>query len=465
MKATLRILSALMLCALAPMVITGCKPADDTTTTSTNADDGIEWNLPEAALDTSPASVEKATKIVAAVDGWIAYFNAHAGFAKPADFADKTFNFTLKVLTQKEEMNGEAKDLFDYSWAKNQVTLAKLADQVGVPAFKEKEGFVMVSIGSSSTQGYYVYNGKAKGFGYLFGTGALGDKAKEGEKDAAIDDLDVMMKGLKALGRPVVFTNSVSFAEYPGYVPPTKGSAEERNEFVPMRVPYDGGQKFDETYPKGRDKVGDKPNTASMMANIIAEKVTALGMKDVFILKASKLSKLANKWTRSFIRELPGFKNRFAWMGDLGGGGYSIKLVANNDFVDEEDNLIWKDAPDKAAKTDEYDQEPVLTALDTDIDNFKDQYENDGNAYGKMLGQLYAAITKSLEDNKAKPGFKDQPSYEIWMGQTGKVRALYYKSKAIIEEAARKAGATSFFFNPMKNEKFAANRNISLLAA
>lgn len=388
----------------------------------------------EPPVDT--AEVAHARKVVAALDAWIADFNK--GIPLTGAAAGKILKVNLEFLPHAEEARLESADFFDdKNWAANSAALVKLADAVNEPLFKEKEKFLAMSVGSSSTQGYYMENGVAKGFGYLFGTTPITDAEQLKEKEKRINK---MVDDIVKLGRPVVFIGSLGFAYEEGYVPPQKDTPEAAAEFHPN--PMDGSKKF------VSDKAGD-------LANLLVAKFKEKQFKKAYVLKAGKATKLQNKWTRTLVKESAAFANgKRGFVGDIGGNGFSVKFVNElGVFVDAE-NLVKM-----AGKSDDFlDQESVVKAYSTEPEKTGIHQTLTG-----IKKTIFEGIQYWMDQATNKAQFDAATEFPAEFRQTGMLRELYFKMKEIIKSAG--TTAKLFVLPSAQTEQFAANDKVEELLA
>lgn len=449
MKVSLRLWS-LFLGAVLTVGLIGCgdKPQQQTKIVPTDGsyvDSPWEVNDEIAAANFEPTAeqIKEAKEIVAYFDAWVKIFNTSFKLPRFMKDAGQDIIFKLRFLTQKEELEAESRDVFEYSWAGddgNEEKLKRIATITGEQGFEKKDGFVIASIGSSSTQGYYMDGEEAKGFGYDFGTSFFNTKGSLEDKNAAIEGIKEMVAKLKSIGRPVIFVNSINYATYDGYV--AKPNVDD--EFNPIDIKKDlpGKVPF-------LEKEDGKENTASMAANaLVAELKTQGFAPNAYILKSAKKTKIQNKWTRTFVMELNDFLNRMGIIGDIGGGGESGKAVDNKRYFDDTKNIIYLTKEDASDKIDEYkDQKEVIAQIKKEIaasfvaDPKTGKFPKIDVLKNARLNSLrrnfYAGVRNWAEENQDNPEFQKQKTFSVVVGQTGMMRALYFRSKAILKKAGQ----------------------------
>lgn len=449
MKATIRVFSALMLCALAPMVITGCNRAGDDTSSTGSGTGSTDSTAAVSELDL-------ANKTVAALDHWMSVLGEPMSIKKD----NNTINAKVQAafLSIDDEAASEGDDFFFGSWEDfnvggktvngNRVRLENSLAKTDA-AFKDKTKFTVASVGSSSTQIYHVKaDGALEYFGFYAGTTPSADR------DALIKD---MTDKIIAIGKPVVFINSIAFAR------PEDGATGDE-----WSTKLDDKAKF---HVKKKDSEDD--DTAGIVANMLVTNLKGFDKGAYLWKKTDKADKLINKWTMGMAKNDTLFKDDdIGFIVDFGGGGLSTKAVIKNNF---DDTVSWsKEKPkDQKDKSEDYTQAPVVAEYKKGPDA---AYVND------VLKGQREKIQNGLQRWADDVGNKDaldklQKDFPVVIFQTGQLRELYFKSKAIIkaaEEAAAKkkeeekkgdgSSESAFFFTPMKNELF-ANRNSSKLAA
>lgn len=328
----------------------------------------------------------------------------------------RSLTVDLAFLPHSKEALYEAKDFFNNSWRQNQAKLEKLSKETKVAGFANQEGFIAVSIGSSSTQCYYMENGQVKTLQYLFGTNPSATKAVLIEK---------MTQDLKALKRPVVFFNSISFAEPVQNAGParTTDSISLKNSLFKTTKLNKDGTILDDS--------------AGITANQIAQKLAALNVEDAFIFKPLDGSKFVNKWTNALALESANIpKKGIGLIGDIGGGGMSGKLFLDGKFYDKP-NLVLAYLGEGSKGDEYYDQADIV----------KHYTDGKGGVHKTLIqnmDKLLASVKDFIVSGRLKDAsktpqevlewieknqnvIKNQKNFYFLIRQTGQLRELYEK--------------------------------------
>lgn len=289
-------------------------------------------------------------------------------------FLQPNFSF----LKNEDEALYEAEDFFIYHWDKiNAGKIMKLNDSYlhfpyyDFDGFNEgettkKSSFIVVSIGSSSTQSYYVEDG-GKIVTSFYETGTNNFKESIFNK---------MMTDIYDSDREVLFINSIGF----GIV--------DDIEFLNLK-----GLVAEEDL---------KMDTAGKMIIKIKEWMSYDEEKHNYVVVNSNFKpKFKNKWTNALAMEYK--SDGISFFCDYGGGKISISVMRNG-IVEEESLANFK-----------YDQDPVI-----------EYYQSGGSDIPETLLNnslnIYAEIIKYIAKNK----LEQQYTFNVLIRQTGKLREFYF---------------------------------------
>lgn len=377
--------------------------------------DAIVASLDQGAAPKEPKTpVSIAQKIIDALKLYLDRYNKT--IAIQSGGGGRSLMIDLAFFPHSQEAFYEAKDFFKNAWKQNQAKLIKLAEQTKVPGFAEQESFLAVSIGSSSTQCYYMANGEIKTMQYLFGSNP------SATKDALMDK---MVSDIKALNRPVVFFNSISFAELVGQPEPRTIDAIDLAAAIFRGTKLEDGQV--------------KDDSAGNTANMLAQKLAKLNVKNAFLFKPLDGSKFINKWTNALALEstkIP--KKGIAIVGDIGGGGFSGKLVLDGKFYDKP-NLVLANLGEGTKADEYYDQAEIVKHY---VDGKSGIHKTLIQNMDKMIASVMTFIVNAkLNDVSKTPKevldwieknqdvIKNQKNIYFLIRQTGQLRELEEKSR------------------------------------
>lgn len=327
-----------------------------------------------------------------------------------------------KFLSQQDEVDGEAKAVFDTNKAKTQDILTKLqAAAVTTDAafpgadFSVLENNALISVGSSSTQAYYIDtadNNTVKGLMYSVGTTTADNKDK---LNAMVDD--VIEKSKK---NNLIFFNSISYAVLKDKMYSALTGTNMVASFAIEK--------------KKKDKSGMEPDTAGIAANIVRDHLASKSGINALIYSQgttedpastetpkAKFAKFSNKWTEYVMskEDLPA--DAQAMVFDWGGSSFSGYTVGQDKKV--AGVKLFKDEVEKT-KEDEWNQKPVV-----------EHYKLGGSDIPAELMRIRSvqigwAMKWAQDPNLNKTGVK---KIIMFVFQTGQLRQLYFDVKNGIE--------------------------------
>lgn len=318
----------------------------------------------------------------------------------------KFLQVDFDFLEPKMEAKLEGEDLFIHNWKKNQRTMEKLAKTTGIADFAHKEGFIAVSIGSSSTQAYHFQNGRVETFNWFLGTdnfGAGDSFAARFQLQYMLHELGTAKKAGTGVSKPIVFMNSIAFADVIG-VNLTGFDAISLASF---------GEK-----PKFGSNNKKNAGTNVLANGIVEFLQNNWNINHAFLLKTkNKADKILNKWTNALVQRLFAPKE-FGFVGDMGGSGYSLKFVEYLAFEDTYDYIKkYNDGNDS-----------YLTPQDDIVSHFETNPLANNAALDEAIERLINTAINGLEIefySSNNPDLKSQKVFKLVIRQSGKLRKLF----------------------------------------
>ncbi len=342
----------------------------------------------------------------AILEGLQNHVNKHHGLRVPltGDLDGKALLLDFDFLEPEMEATLEGEDLFIHNWKKNQNTMARVAKETGIEDFANREGFTAVSIGSSSSQAYHFDGKDVKTFQWFLGTDDFGKSGSLGSK-LQLASLLAALSNIKSANndysKPIVFMNSIAFAS-------------------PVGVTLTGFDLINLSSGPNVTFLNPKDEGTNILANDLVELLTRnWKIYHAFLLKTkNKSDKILNKWTNSLVQRLFA-PNELGFVGDMGGSGFSLKLVENRAFDDAIDYISkFNDKNDK-----------YLTKQDEIVKHFEnDSIVSEPNvALDDAIQRIIRSASAGLleESRKSNPAFKDQEVFRVVIRQSGKLRKLF----------------------------------------
>lgn len=345
--------------------------------------------------------------------------------------------FIMSFLSNKQEADGEAHDAFSLNIKGNKEKLDQFAKNiwnkevktilnlVSTHRIKQKDMYkelaaarvryknlnnisnvVFASIGTSSTQFYYLEDGERVSHFLPLGTTDSKDRDKK---------VDKMIEKLNELKRPVIFFNAIAFVN-PRTDKKLKGYHichlnNPHLTFMEQKLGKDGKVSLKDGQPE--------VDSGGILANMMVERIRRDNRFPAYIFKtANKAHKFSNKWTNSKAKEFFGV-DEVGLMCDNGGGGFSLREV-NKQKIDTEGTDL------------------VETLKGKDWDQYKNQ--KDIVAYYAAGPEDANVIHETLFGNKAKmkeviglwieknrDRIKNN-KLKVVLFQTGQLRELYFNN-------------------------------------
>lgn len=308
-----------------------------------------------------------------------------------------------KFLSQQDEVDGEAKAVFETNAATTDTILGIIGTAAANNDMKDKKKIALVSIGSSSTQAYYFDTDdgdKIKGLMYSVGTGTENNKEK---LQKMVDD--VIEKSKKT---NIVFFNSISFA------------LDIKKEKIGQLT---GTPHASFKIEKPNKDTGVlEPDTAGISGNNLLEIFAGkTGVSAVIYSNSPAKEKFSNKWTEYVMskEDLPA--DAQAMVFDWGGSSFSGYTVGQDKKV--AGTKLFKDEVEKT-KEDEWKQKDVV-----------EHYKLGGSDIPPELMRIRSvqigwAMKWAQDPNLNKTGVK---KIIMFVFQTGQLRQLYFDVKNGIE--------------------------------
>lgn len=345
--------------------------------------------------------------------------------------------FIMSFLSNKQEADGEAHDAFDLNILANKEKLKKFAGHVYLKEMKsineiknqkvylremqaanaryrelkQIDRVVFASIGSSSTQFYYLKDGKR--VSHFLPLGSTDSKGRA-------DKVDSMLAVLNKLKRPVIFFNAIAFVN-PKTDKKLKGYhiCDLNNPhltFLEQKLTKDGKVSMKDGQPE--------VDSGGVLANMLAERIRRDNKFAAYIFKtANKADKFSNKWTNSKAKEFFG-EDEVGLMCDNGGSGFSLREVNKQKIDTEGTDLV-----------------EILKAKDWD--QFKNQKDivayyaagpEDANIIHETLygnkGKMKEVIALWIEKNRDK--IKNN-KLKVVLFQTGQLRELFFNNAEFLK--------------------------------
>lgn len=308
------------------------------------------------------------------LQNYVNFMNEYVSASSGRNFG---LEYNFAFFSNHDEATYEAQDFFIYDYKDNERILNQLNQELGEDnAYVIDENgastFVVVSVGSSSTQLYFVRAGLLNStpdiiaYEYPFGTNNF-------KQDAFLK----MMQDLIDIGRNILFINSIGFG-------------------------VTTGVKFANL--ENLDSVNNQGSASDLIVKIYDYLVdyNTSGLEAVVANQTFGGNyKFKNKWTNAIAQDNP--KPEHSFFVDYGGGKVSISHVFNGQ-MDEKSLANFK-----------YDQDPIY------------KYYQDGNTdINSQLWKNKDTITDSISSYITSNGLI-QVSYPVLVRQTGKLREYYYE--------------------------------------
>ena len=281
-------------------------------------------------------------------------------------------NINFEFLSNEQEAKYEALDFFDYHWNKpNKEIINDIHKQTRSSAFiltPKESDFIVISMGSSSTQAYHLHNGDIEIFTYSTGV-----------KNLKENDLNYIIRDIEKVNKHVLFINAIGYG-------------------VPQNVHY-----LELPIDHSITLLNDESSNIIMN---ISNKLKDSQFEKVAVIVNSQIKpKIKNKWTNSLAQELKVQENEHSFFVDYGGGRFSIQHVKGYKIDDGFFNY-------------KYDQEPIINYY---------KKGNVGIESTLLLNQkiILDAIQNYIE-HESFQDFIKQSKFNIIIRQTGKLRELYY---------------------------------------
>lgn len=317
----------------------------------------------------------------------------------------KFLHVDFDFLEPQMEAKLEGEDLFIHNWKKNQLTMDKLAKKTGIADFSNKEGFLAVSIGSSSTQAYHFDGKEVKTFQYFMGTdnfGSANSLAARLQLQFMLNDLSTVKKAGTNVSKPIVFMNSIAFADVIGV---------ELTGFDPINL-------IDGKMARFGSDIRKNAGTNALANGLVEFLQTNWNINQAFLLKTkNKADKILNKWTNALVQRLFAPKE-LGFVADMGGSGCSLKLVeylafedtfdyikkynnGNDEYMEPQDDIVYH-----------FEQKPLMPNL----------------ALDEAIERIINTAINGLEIeffSSNNPALKNQQVFKLVIRQSGKLRKLF----------------------------------------
>jgi hypothetical protein len=319
--------------------------------------------------------------------------------------AGKFLLLDFDFLHPNQEALLEAEDLFFHNWKKNQRPLTTLASKTGKTEFLNKQGFTAVSIGSSSTQAYHMVGDKMEDirtFEYFLGSeDFMADNARANlQLQFMLADLSAV-KNAQGQTKPIVFMNSIAFA-------------------TPTNVAVTGFDAINLT--TGLTPLFGSKDKRDAGLNTIANRIVSFlnnswEITNAYLLKTkNKSDKILNKWTNALVQRL--FKaGELGYVADMGGNGFSLKLVENLAFEDSFDYIK------KYNSTDKY-----LESQNKFVEHFISKPDENYGVLDEAIERIINTAINGLEIewfSSNNTALRTQKVFKIAIRQSGRLRKLF----------------------------------------
>ncbi|AYV86890.1 MAG: hypothetical protein Sylvanvirus12_22 [Sylvanvirus sp.] len=280
-------------------------------------------------------------------------------------------------LTNKEEAQYEALDFFEYHWKENATKINIINLAIGnstyiYPTPDRSSNFLVVSMGSSSTQAYHVDEGQTKTITYETGTSNL----KENELQRLVSDIYTLQKS-------VLFINSIGFG-------------------VPENMPCLVLPALSSSLSN------DKASMAIIqLSNLLVETASPNQLRPTILVVSSKQKpKFKNDWTNAFIHEIKISTSEHSFFVDYGGGSISVQ------------HALGQNMDDQALAKFKYDQDAVLDFYTSG------EYKRFDIPVAPTLQSNHDMIMNDIFDYIRHQQL-NQRQFVVRIRQTGRLRELY----------------------------------------
>jgi hypothetical protein len=382
------------------------------------------------AFTVKAVDLSQVGRSVKAFKTYMSYMN------EPVSIDEIQFEFIMNFLSNDAEAFGEAHDAFKLNLEANKAKLKKFAknvyfkeikainnaknhanySQAMKDAFtryenlKEIDRIVFGSIGSSSTQVYWLQDGKRKYRFYAFGT------TDSPNRVALVKQMLSDLSRIKTQ-RPVIFFNAIAFVN-----PDLKDKKvapyfvcdlnNPHAKFLEQKLDKDGNVVLKNNQPEV-DNIG-------VFGNYLAGKVRESGLQAYILKTADKTDKFSNKWTNSVAKKLFA-KDEIGLIIDNGGSGFSVREVVNQNVNTEGKDLV------EILKEKDWDQ--FKNQKDIVADFMKgpaEGYINPTLRQNKV--KMVEVITLWVRKNRDRLG--NIKKIRVVMLQTGQLRELFFNISA-----------------------------------